>query len=810
MKKLILLSLSLLTMLSSIQAATTHARKICIDHQWKFCIADSINASSPNYDDSQWRILDLPHDWSVEPEAAQRLGDNVGPFSKKSIGKTATGFTVGGTAWYRKVFKLEKKDKNHLISLYFEGAYNHAEVWINGIKCHQNNYGYMPFTIDITPYCRPAGQQNTIAVRVSNEGVNSRWYAGSGIYRHVWMVKTPKTFISTWDSFVRTTALNNRTATINVSTTVANQQTATENVTTVAEIFTPQGSKVASASKKIALGTDAKQVLHYDFNLPNAMLWSPENPQRYTLKLTAQTENGTTDIVTIPFGIRTLTFSADKGLLVNGTPTLLRGGCVHHDNGLLGAAAYNRAEDRKLQLLKNQGYNAVRCSHNIPSDHFLDACDSIGMMVIDECFDQWLVAKNPEDYHQFFNDNSTADIQKMIKRDRNHPSIIMWSIGNEIPGRIEPEGIAAAARLRNAIYSLDSTRPVTAAICDWDNYKHSWQEQSDNAFRSLDVGGYNYMYHRYESDHAQHPERIMFGSESFPKRAFENWQMVEKLPYVIGDFVWTAIDYLGEAGIGSSSIRTEGNQTFFQDYPWFNGWCGDIDLIGIKKPQSYYRDVVWRRAPITMAVEPHIPHGSYQSVSLWGWQMEDQSWTFPYSQQDSVTVNVYSRAPYVRLYLNNTLIGEKATSPTLWAGFKVGYMPGELRATTFDGKNEGESFILQTTSQPAAIQLLADRTTINANGQDLTYVTIALTDDKGRVINDSQRIVEISVKGKGTLAAAGNASPNDMQSFRSNHPRLYKGRAQAIIKSSNKPGKIYLTVSSANLPTQTICIHTQR
>lgn len=794
--------------------AQVGSRKTCIDRDWKFFYGDGHSVIADASCADAWRSIDLPHDWSVETEAAQKAGGTViGPFSTNSVGKYQTGHTVGGEGWYKKDLLLTADDlKNCHFTLYFEGAYNQAEVYLNGRKMYLNHYGYSSFRFDVTDAIKEG--HNALVVRVTNEGNNTRWYAGSGIYRHVWLIRTPLLHIDEWDTYVQPTGDE-----VQVQTGVYNNSTKAKSGIVQVDIKDATGNIVASTSGvKIKLKAGKSKQISMPLVLKDAQKWSPDTPYLYSavIRMT-DTKTKQTDELVKHFGVRTLEFSAERGFLLNGEETLLRGGCVHHDNGLLGAAAYDHAEDRKLSLMKAQGYNAVRCSHNIPSEHFLDACDSLGIMVIDEAFDQWLRAKNKEDYHRYFEEFCEQDLSVMLRRDRNHPSIIMWSIGNEIPGRIEPAGVRAAERLRETVRKYDTTRPVTAAICGWDegdewnaavSNDERWSKQDNNAFKSLDVGGYNYLFFLYERDHGTHPDRVMFGAESYPKQASENWNMVERLPYVVGDFVWTAIDYLGEAGIGSASYRKEGEQSMFQDWTWYNGWCGDIDLIGQKKPQSYYRDVVWHRTPITMGVERPAPEGTHQSVSWWGWQLEQQCWTYPDLAEDApMIVNAYSRSPKVRLYLNDELVGEKETSDTFRANFTVGYRKGRLRAVEFDGTSEGASFELTTTGQPAAIRLVSDRQTLNANGTDIVYVTIELIDNEGHVIiNDNSTIINISATGNGTLLASGNASPADMESFRSATPKLYNGRALAILKANDTEGSIILTVQCEGFPDSSVSI----
>ena len=793
-------------------SAAQDGRKTCIDQGWKFHYGTVREAISPDFNDTSWRTLDLPHDWSVETEAAAQAGENIGPFSKNNPGGSATGQTVGGEGWYRKTFTLSAADEDKRISLYFEGVYAQSEVWVNGIKVYFNPYGYSSYRFDITDYCKPAGEENTVTVRAVNEGRNTRWYAGSGIYRHVWLMKTPEVYLDEWETAIVTDNLTDETAEISVTSTVFNASALSTELKAAVQLLTPDGRQMADADTvNLSLNAHDEGDAAWTLQVDAPQLWSPEAPRLYTARILLLDGEEATDQIDIPFGIRTLEFSAEKGFLLNGEPTKLKGGCVHHDHGLLGAASYDRAEERKAELLKSYGFNAVRCSHNIPAESFLDACDRVGLLVIDEAFDQWRIAKNPDDYARFFDEYSERDLQIMVKRDRNHPSVIMWSIGNEIPGRADDDGVEIARNFREQILRMDATRAVTAGVNDfWDKPEFSWDNDIWRAFQHLDACGYNYMYGKYESDHARYPDRVMYGSESYPKQASQNWDLVEKHPYVIGDFVWTAMDYLGEAGIAHALYLNngEGNPQFM-DWPWYNGWCGDIDLIGEKKPQSYYRDVLWRIRPITMAVEPPIPSGQWQAISGWGWQNERVDWTFPgYTEQDLMTVNVYTRAPQVRLYLNGELVGEKAVSDTYWAGFSVPYRPGTLKAVEWDGSNEGESFELETTGEPVGIRLRADRTTITSNGTDLAYIVAELVDAEGQVVQTDDRKVSFSCTGEGILLASGNAAPDDMESFRSASPMLFGGKALAILKSTGKPGEITLTVSCDGFNDATLNVKT--
>ncbi|WP_207425710.1 sugar-binding domain-containing protein [Pedobacter sp. SYSU D00535] len=788
--------------------AFSHAddRKQLFDSGWKFYLGVAEQAKLVEFDDSNWRSLDLPHDWSIEPIQNQVPGKTVGPFSKDSPGGAATGQTLGGEGWYRKTFTIGSADAGKRHELYFEGIYNQSEIWINGKKAWENMYGYSTFRFDITPYCNAPGKKNVIAIKVVNKGKNSRWYAGSGIYRHVYLIRTGHSYIDDWLSSVQTTSILKDKARLNISTTVI-QSRSDRDLEIDAVLIGPGGEVVAKEHRPVPDAANDTAALAFNFMVTNPKLWNVTTPSLYTLKLTLTNKNGVQDIVSLPFGIRTIAYSVDKGFQINGQSLDLKGGCIHHDNGLLGAAAYDRAEERKIELLKANGFIAVR-SHNPMSESFMQACDRLGMFVINEAFDQWEKKKNPDDYHQYFKEWSARDIRSLVLRDRNKPSVIMWSIGNEIYERLTDRGMEIAAYLRKEVRKYDTTRAITAGVNNqWDKERKN-RVPIDNAFRSLDVAGYNYMWSLYERDHARFPDRIMVGTESVATEAAANWNKVEKLPYVIGDFTWTAMDYLGESGLGSSiEVDPEENLHFFQGWPWYNAWCGDIDLLGIKKPQSYYRDVVWKQRNITMAVELPPQPGKIRKVSFWGWPEETLAWDFPKQIGKKVFVNVYSRAPNIRLFLNGKFLAEQKTDSIYKTTFTIPYQPGTLKAVEYINGVAGDSILLATPGAKRILRLSADRRSLPANGQSLSYVLIELVDQNGNVVMDSGRKVNISLTGKaGQIVASGNAAPNDMESFNSLQPKLFNGRAMVILKSGYQKGSVSLKVKSKRLNSSSLKI----
>lgn len=766
-------------------------RKKSFNEGWSFHYGNIENVHLTGLDETQWQKVDLPHDWSVEMSFT------------KSEGGIAIGQTQGGTAWYRKAFVIPQEDKGKLHNLYFEGVYMESEVWINGKQVSYYPYGYTSFWCDISKYCNPPGEENIVAVKVKNEGKNSRWYAGSGIYRHVWLVSTDRLHLDEWETFISTGNVSDNAADIHLDFNINNKSDELQHTTAYISIINNSNQIIGEKEVILELQPSEVKNIKEQIQITNPSLWSVDSPSLYTAKIKVESSEKLKDEIAIPFGIRSISFSAKEGFLLNGKSLKLKGGCVHHDNGLLGAAAFDRAEEKKVELLKANGFNAVRCAHNPPSEKFLEACDRLGILVINESFDQWQKQKNPNDYHRFFDEWHEKDMMSMVLRDRNHPSIIMWSIGNEIQERSDSSGVRIARQLREIVRKYDTTRPVTAAINDyWDNPQLKWNA-SPAAFATLDVGGYNYMWWEYENDAKNFPERVIYGSETTAMERTVNWDLVEKYPSIIGDFIWTAIDYLGESGIGHALSVKDGEKEppQFLDWPWFNGWCGDIDICGYKKPQSLLRDVLWNESKIEMLVHKPIPDGYKEKVSYWGWPDNEPHWNWGGYEGQLMDVVVYTRYPSVRLYLNGKQLEEKETETKdrmdrYAARFKVKYEPGILKAVGVSMGGEKESAILTTTGEPVKIRLKADRTDLKDSKNDLSYVQIELIDKDGNIIPDKDLKLELSISGKGRILAAGNACPTDMESFRSLTPKTYKGRALAIIQPEGGKGDMTFKVKT--------------
>jgi len=788
--------LILLILFTSLQitAQPKQIRDNLFDFGWKFHLGGALGAEGTSFDDSQWRMVDLPHDWSIED-----LSGTNSPFNINALSQVSGGFTTGGTGWYRKTFRVpqELKDKHFIIM--FEGVYMNAEIWLNGEFIGKHPYGYTSFLFDISDKLI-FEKDNILSVKVKNEGENSRWYSGSGIYRHVWLQIVSPIHIATWGTYITTPQVTEKEALINIKTSLvnnSNEESVIKLVTKIINLKTLEQIQVET-EKTIQPGKTIEIV--QDMKLNNPSLWSPDSPVLYKAISEIHESKSLTDQIETKFGIRSISFDAVNGFLLNGKPLKLKGGCVHHDNGILGSKAYDRAEERRVELLKASGFNAIRSSHNPPSPAFLNACDRLGMMVIDESFDMWKEEKNPYDYHLYFSDWWKKDIESMILRDRNHPSVIMWSIGNEIPNRHKPEVVDLAKLLAEYFRQIDPTRPVTSAVNDL-------KPDKDPYFATLDIAGYNYasggdhnQKNIYEIDHDRLPQRVMAGTESYPLEAFGSWMDVIDHRYVIGDFVWTAFDYIGEASIGWRGYFQK--QDFF---PWNLAYCGDLDICGWKRPQSYYRDALWMENKISIWVMPPQPsfalNPERQSWSKWHWSDVLDDWNWKGSEGKIMDVNIYSSCGQVELFLNGKSQGKKITNRTtkFLANWQLAYEPGTLKAVGFTGRKQAGVAELHTAGEATQIKLSADRNEIKANGQDLSYITVELADNDGVRNPKADNLVSFEVVGKGTIVGVGNANPLSLESFQLSQRKAWHGRCMIVIKSDTIAESIILKATSAGL-----------
>ena len=759
------------------------------DHDWKFLLGDPSGAESPSYDAGGWRSVGLPHDWSIE-----------GKIDSKNPAGGSGGFFPTGVGWYRRGFTAPASWRGKRVSVEFEGIYMNAAVYINGRQLGTHPYGYTSFFHDLTPHLKP-GAANVLAVRVDqSKQRNSRWYSGSGIYRHVWMHVTDPVHVAPWGVFI-TTQPAGAGAKASIKTRIANDSSAQAAVTLHTSIYSPDGRLAGEATRDASIGAMESAELDQEIAIENPALWSPESPSLYRA-LTRVIKNGkSVDEVSTPFGVRTIAWSAENGFLLNGKPVKMAGGCVHHDNGPLGAAAFDRAEERRVELLKAAGFNAIRCSHNPPSPALLDACDRLGMLVLDEAFDCWSKGKNQFDYSVAFQDWWRRDIDSMVLRDRNHPSVAMWSIGNEVPERGEPLGAQEAKMLADYVRNLDHTRPVTSAL----NFVPTWTN-TDGFYAALDIGGYNYNLSNHVADHRRAPSRVMVCTESFPRSTFDDWAMVNDFSYIVGNFVWTAIDYLGESGLGRWSFRDPkdaSREGFGAPYPWHGAVCGDLDLCGARRAIAHYRNIIWDRGEkLYLGVRAPVPDGKRMSVTMWGVWPVYPSWTWPEMEGKPLEVEVYSRAESVRLYLGDTLIGEKPATRNekFTANFTVPYAPGLLRAVAFErGKQIAES-VLRTAGEAAALRLTADRTALRADGQDLCFITVEALDLAGIAHPNADHQISFHLEGPGSILAVANGDMTSEEPYQGVAQRkLFHGQALVVVRTSRTSGALTLTATGPGL-----------
>jgi beta-galactosidase len=773
----------------NLKAQESRQGKQLFDSNWKFFLGDPPAVSTVNFDDKNWRNLDLPHDWSIEgtPDKDNPMG-------------TDGGYFPSGIGWYRKSFTVPASWKAKQVSIYFEGVYMNSEVFINGKSLGVHPYGYTSFSYDLTPFLKLQAK-NVISVRVDNSKQrNSRWYSGSGIYRHVWLVVTSPMHVAQWGVTITTPEVSPEKATVKIKTLIKNESNSLQSVVLKTHLLNATGNKSGSSEQKLDIPANSEKEIEQTVRVDKPLFWTPETPHLYRAQVQIIKYEKIIDNIQTTFGIRSLKYTTENGFQLNGKTIKLNGGCVHHDNGCLGAAAYNRAEERRVQLLKSAGFNAIRTSHNPPSEAFLEACDRLGMMVIDESFDCWREKKKDYDYAMYFDTWWQRDLEAMVLRDRNHPSIIMWSIGNEVIERKKPEAVSIAKMLVDCVHKNDPTRPVTSAMTAWDK---DW-DIFDPLMAAHDVCGYNYQLHRAPSDHERVPSRVIVQTESYPRDAFANWKMVQSHNYILGDFVWTALDYLGESSIGRWYYPGDkpGESWEGEFFPWHGAYCGDIDLTGWRKPISHYRNMLYNNTEkLYMAVREPNPDSGNIKETMWSVWPTWESWTWPGYEGKSIQVEVYSKYPKVRLYLNQKLIGEQATSEEeqFKATFNVSYAKGELKAVGVVDNKEVEATLLQTSGDAAKIKLIADRTKISANGQDLSFITVEVTDRNGKLQPNADNLLQFKIEGPGIIAGVDNANMKDVDPYVGTSRKTWHGRALVVIRSTKSAGNIKLTVSSKGL-----------
>jgi beta-galactosidase len=782
------------------------------DLQWKFSRGDFPAAHNVDFSDSQWRSLDLPHDWSIE-----------GPFGEQEAASSCGAYLPTGIGWYRKRFRLPESYKDRMLTIEFDGVYQNSEVWINGQWLGKRPYGYVPFFYDLTPHIN-FGKENLIAVRVDNSHqTNCRWYSGSGIYRHTWLLSTNKVHIAPWGTFVSASQISSDSAMLCVSTRIRNEGRSPSRCTLISSLLDHDAKLVqsAEATQEVAPGAEYEFVQWMMVDKPH--LWSIDDPYLYSVHSRAQINsiNAETDECNTPFGIRQAVFDADKGFLLNGQRVKLRGACLHHDGGCVGAAVPERIWERRLATLREMGCNAIRTSHNPFASEFLDLCDRMGFLVMNEAFDEWKVPKGqigPNGYANYFDEWYERDVQNFVRRDRNHPSVILWSAGNEIGDQGAPNGAETLSKLLKVFHTEDPTRPVTAG-CD-----HIASEPSNETARPeflalLDVVGYNYADRwrdrrekYYSIDRHAYPQRRFIGTESDSMGGIRGeygelfdgaapidfsqflrgrnidveqlFRFVSTYDYVSGDFMWTGIDHLGEAS-----------------WPMKSSSSGVLDMCGFKKDGFYFYQSQWIEEPV-LHVFPH-----------WNWQGKEGH---------IIPVSCYTNCDTVELFVNGRSFGVKGfefprlgmelrwpnlperakvlrTTGDLHLSWDVPYEPGTLKAVGVKNGKVVSTVEVSTTGEPATIRLLADREFIAADGHDVVHFVVQILDEKGVIVPTAKNEISFQLEGEGKLLGIDNGDPASHEDFRSNRRRVFNGLALAIVQSNGKPGEIKLSSTSSAL-----------
>ncbi len=771
-------------------------KKECISKNWIF--------RSP---ERGRETVDLPHDYSIKL-----------PRNKSAVGGACNGFFEGGRGSYTKYFP--RMEAEHII-LDIDGAYMCARVLLNESLLVMHPYGYTPFLVDLSEKIN-RGCSNKIQITTEHLQPSTRWYSGAGLYRDVFLWTGGEVVVEPWDAFVTTVSADEEHAVVSLSLTVTSDLDG--EVLFRNKLINAGGETVLSSEEPLTVHK-GKNDFAFTYEIAQPMLWSPETPYLYNMEMELVSDDVVEDTHSQTFGIRTISVSAETGLLLNGREIKLRGGCIHHDHGALGAASFPAAEYRKLKKLKDAGFNAVRCSHNPPSTAFLDACDRLGMLVMDEAFDMWNRPKTHLDYSLWFADWYERDIRSMVMRDRQHPSVISYSIENEIPER---DGTSDAAywskTLVEAIRRYDKTRPVTAALCcfwespdgdapeDYNNggkgmANSPWLEKTAGICAPLDMVGYNYLYERYESDHEIFPKRVIWGSETHALNIYHSWKKVMENPYVIGDFTWTAYDNMGEVGTGRFSWARDGviNGISLASYPWRTCYQGDFDLCGYRRPQSYFRERVWRRGCKPAMFTTHPEHyGEGFTGTAWHWYDVNPTWTFDDAYIGKpVKVDVYTDADEVAFTLNGRSLGSARVNENT-ATMDIPYEKGTLKAEAFkDGTSIGCD-VLETVASEKVIKLTPETDTLRADNRDLCFIDISVTDENDRLVPHAECELTAECIG-GELMCIFSGNPANEDDYTSDKCHAFGGRALAVIRAS-APGEVTLKVTSDGLTSAEVTV----
>jgi beta-galactosidase len=802
-----------LSLTPSARAATAvpddEIRRRPFNDAWRFFLGDAGGAEQAGFDDSRWQELRLPHDWAIEGPFNPRLNPHTGALP------------IFGTGWYRKAFTLPAGARGRYFSIEFDGAMANSKVWLNGEELGGRPYGYSSFELDLTPHLK-FGEPNVLAVRLTPEDHSSRWYPGAGIYRNVWLTATGPVHVAHWGTYVTTPEVTESQATVSAKVEVRNRDSREVKTVLRNAVLDAAGKTVAETSQDAAIPAHGSQTVAASLKVGNPERWDIENPHLYTLVTEVLDGKRVADRYVTPFGIRSIAFDKTQGFLLNGRHRKLQGVCQHHDLGALGAAVSRRATERQLQILKEGGVNAIRTSHNPPSPELLEFCDRLGLVVMDESFDMWRIPKVPNGYSKYFDEWSERDLRDMLRRDRNHPSIILWSIGNEIPEQGRTDGWQIAKRLTDLCHEEDPTRPTTSAFND--DFNAIKNKLADH----VDIPGINYKPFHYEQILREHPDWIIYGSETsscvssrgvyhLPIEKYEKHPSLEltsydviappwaylpdaefaaqdRFPQVLGEFVWTGFDYIGEPTPYFNGRRTESAK----DWPARSSYFGMVDLAGFPKDRYYLYQSVWSKKPMVHV----LPHWNWENLA-----------------GQPIPVMAYSNAEEVELFLNGRSLGRKKRfsepvelpvgpnisedrkfSSRYRLEWQVPFEPGTLKAVAYSGGAQVAATERRTAGAPARLSLVPDRNAIAADGDDLSFVTVRVEDKDGNLCPLADNRVRFRISGAGTIQAVDNGNPATVEPFHADFRKAFNGLALVIVRSkAGQPGRVELEAAADGL-----------
>ncbi len=798
----------------------------------------------------------LPHDAMIHEKRTQETKN-----------KHQTGFYPGGIYYYTKSFEAPEEWQDKTVSLEFEGVYTNAMVYVNGDYAGGHPYGYTNFYIELDDFLR-YGQTNEIKVVANNSAEeNSRWYSGSGIYRNVNIMVGNRLHIVTDGVRITTPEIEEDCATVQLSVRMENRGSGRHKVRLVTEILDPEGTVAGKESTLITVFPNQQIPVRQRILVEEPRLWDVEQPDLYTCKVKILEDEIVLDEAEEHFGIRTITMNARHGLRLNGKEIKLRGSCIHHDNGIIGAVTLERAEERRCRQLKEAGFNCIRSAHHPVSKAMLEACDRVGMLVLDELSDVWTRTKNNNDYAQMFSDYWEKDVEQMVAKDYNHPSVIMYISGNEIQEAASAKGAELNRKITEKIHKLDHTRYVTVAIngllscmdrmgeimcsimgISMEEMMQMMAAQAqpqegsgtgvDQAngsadlmfgptadafakneivsglleeFASVtDLTGYNYLTARHEMEHEMFPNRVILGTETLPADIVRLWKIVKENPHVIGDMTWTGYDYLGEAG--SAVFYYDGRHGFMPNWPISIAYMGDIDIIGYRRPMSYYREIVYglRKRPY-IAVERVNHYGETPSKSAWMWKDEIASWTWDGYEGKPAVVNVYSNADEVELFQNGVSLERKPVGEETdyFVSFETVYRPGKLEAVCYrNGAEDGRDELI-TAQKEVELCIDADQRVLKADGADLAYLTVSLRDKDGNVNLWAKKEVTVTVEGAGYLQGFGSADPETENHYDNTVWETYDGYLLAVIRAGKEAGKVKAVFTAEGCKDQEVVIEVE-